>query len=348
MKALVKYDYGVGQVGIRDVARPTLKQENWVIVKIINAGICGTDIHVWQDKFNYWPPVILGHEFSGIVVETGSECKKIKTGDRVVAEPNTGGCGYCEYCRSGRMHMCIEKLTLGWRIDGCMTDYIALPEFILHKIPDDLSFEMAALCEPMAITIYDVAERGKINVNDFVVIQGSGPIGIMAAYVAKALGAGHVVLTGLNSSEYCRFGIAKKVGADTIVNVQKENLVDRVKELTNGRMADCVIETSGAPQAIAQTPNLLKNDGRLISVGIPSDNNIMFPWKDAVLKNLKFFFNMSSSYTSWDKALGMLNRDKKILKNLITRTAALEEWEEVFNLLAEEKELKVVFHMNGS
>jgi L-iditol 2-dehydrogenase len=346
MKALVKYDIGVGYVGIRDVAEPVLTKDNWAIIKIMASGVCGTDIHVWQDQFMYWPPVILGHEFSGVVTETGKDCKKVKVGDRVVAEPNTGGCGLCVFCRSGRMHMCPEKLTLGWRIDGTFTDYIALPEMVLHKIPDELSFELAALCEPMAITVYDIAENGKIGVNDIVVIQGSGPIGIMAAYVAKALGAAEVILSGLDASEYCRFDVARKVGADFIVNVQKENILDKVMEITRGKGADCVIETSGSPIAIGQCVDMLKRNGRLIGVGIPSQERIMFPWKEAVLKNLEFYFKMSSSYTSWDKALAMLSRGMDKLQSLITRKATIDEWESVFDSLVKEKGVKSVFCFN--
>lgn len=326
-----------------EVEKPHLEGDDWVIIKVMATGICGTDVHVWQEKFQYWPPVILGHEFSGIIDEVGPACQKYKVGDRVVAEPGIRACGICEYCRSGRLHMCKSKHTLGWRTNGSFGEYVAVPEDILHRMPDTLSFEMAALCEPMAIAIYDVAEHGKINVNDFVVVQGAGPIGIIEAFVARLLGAGTVVLTGLNSSEYCRFDVARKLGVDVIINVQKENLKDRVMELTEGKGADCVIETSGAASAIAGSVDLLKRGGRLIGVGIPSGSTIEFPWSAAVMKDLEFYFNMSSSYTAWDKALGVLDRHKDVLCNLISRVVHLEDWEEVFESLAAEKDVKVVF-----
>ena len=225
-------------------------------------------MHVWQDTFQSWPPVTLGHEFSGEVVETGPGCTKFQNGDRVVVEPQKHACGVCEFCRSGRMHLCLEKWTLGWRIDGCMAEYVVVPEMFLHAMPDGLSFELAALCEPVAVAVYDIAEHGKVHINDFVVVQGSGPIGILAAYMAKRLGARRVLLTGINASEYCRFGVAKKLGADDIVNVQKENALDAVMQWTDGMGADCVIETSGAPSAIAGCVDMLKKDGRLIGMGI--------------------------------------------------------------------------------
>ena len=343
MKALVKHSKGAGNVEVREVIKPSIKSDDWVLIKVKAAGICGTDVHVWQDKFMYWPPVILGHEFSGEIVEIGSACGKFKTGDRVVVEPQIKNCGTCEFCRSGRMHLCMEKWTLGWRTDGCMAEYVSVPEMFLHKIPDGLNYEMAALCEPVAVAVYDIAEHGKIDINDFVVVQGSGPIGILAAYMAKRLGAREVVLTGIDASEFCRFDAARKLGADYIVNVQKENLKDRVMELTDGHGADCVIETSGAPRAIAGCVELLKKNGRLIGMGIPAEESIQFPWKDSVLKSLEFYFSMSTCYTSWDRALCLLEKDSEMLKNLITWTGGLEDWEGVFNSLLEEKNIKAVF-----
>ena len=343
MKALVKMDYGYGNVKLCEVEKPAVPAEDWVLIKVRAAGICGTDIHVWQDKFMFWPPVILGHEFSGEIVEAGAKCQKFKVGDRVVAEPQIKNCGICEFCRSGRMHLCLEKWTLGWRTNGSMGEYVALPEIVLHKIPDGLSFELAAICEPVAVAVYDIAEHGKININDFVVVQGSGPIGILSAYMAKRLGARKVLLSGITASEYCRFDAARKLGADYIVNVQKEDLAGTVQELTDGKGADCVIETSGSPAAIAQCVDLLKKNGRLIGMGIPSEKMIQFPWKDAVLKSLEFYFSMSTSYTAWDKALFLLEADSEKLQQIITWTGKLDDWQDVFDSLVEERNIKAVF-----
>ena len=343
MKALVKYAKGVGNVEVRDVPKPAIQHDNDVLIKVRAAGICGTDVHVWQDKFQSWPPVILGHEFSGEVVETGAGCTRFKIGDRVVVEPQKHACGVCTYCRSGRMHLCPEKWTLGWRIDGCMAEYVVAPEMFMHRIPDGLSYKMAALCEPVAVAVYDIAEHGKVHINDLVVVQGSGPIGILAAYMAKRLGARRVLLTGITASEYCRFDAAKKLGADDVINVQKENTLECVMQQTDGMGADCVIETSGAPPAIAGCVDMLKKDGRLIGMGIPADKMIQFPWRDAVLKALEIYFSMSTSYTSWDKALCLLQQDADILQHIVTWTGPLDDWEEVFQSLVEEKNIKAVF-----
>jgi L-iditol 2-dehydrogenase len=241
------------------------------------------------------------------------------------------------------MHLCPEKWTMGWRIDGCMAEYVVAPEMFLHSIPDGLSDTLAALCEPLAVAIYDIAEHGRIDINDVVVVQGSGPMGILAAYLAKRLGARYVIVTGMNPSALCRFGVAKALGADEVINVQQGNALDRVMQLTDGMGADCVIETSGAPCAIAGCVDMLKKDGRLIGLGIPADRMTLFPWRDAVLKAIEIAFSMSTSYTSWDKALCLLAQDGDLLQQLITWTGSLDDWEDVFQSLTQERNVKAVF-----
>ena len=343
MKALVKTASGPGNLEIWDRSYPRLINEQSVIIRVRACGICGTDVHIWQDKFRSWPPVTIGHEFSGEIVETGSACTKFTVGDRVVSEPQVNHCDGCEYCRAGKGHLCPQKLTMGWRTDGAMQEYVSVQERYVHRMPEGLDFELASLCEPVAITVYDVVESDSIHYNDFVVVQGSGPIGILSAYHARKLGAHKVLLTGIDQSEICRFGVARVVGTDILLNVQKQNLREAVMDLTGGRGADCVVETSGAPSAIAESVALLKKNGVLIGTGIPSSDQLPFPWKDAVLKALQVRLFMSSSYTSWDKALNCLQQDADILRHLITWTGPIEDWEKVFNELVEEKHVKGVF-----
>lgn len=343
MKALVKTSPGPGHVEIRDRDYPHLINERSVIIQVKACGICGTDVHVWQDKFMSWPPVTIGHEFSGEIVEVGPACTTFKVGDFVVSEPQVNHCDGCEYCRSGRGHLCPQKLTMGWRTDGAMQEYVSVQERYLHRMPEGLGFELASLCEPVAITVYDVVESNSIRYNDFVVVQGSGPIGILSAYHAKKLGARHVLLTGITQSEICRFEVAKMVGADSVLNVERQDLKQAVLDLTDGRGADCVVETSGVPSAIAESVGLLKKNGVLVGTGIPASDQLPFPWKDAVLKALQLRLFMSSSYTSWDKALNCLQQDADTLRHLITWTGPLDDWERIFGELVEERQVKGVF-----
>lgn len=343
MKALVKTGRGAGNIEVKDVDMPKIPQEDWVLIKVKAAGVCGTDLHIWYDQFPYWPPVILGHEFSGEIADMGTKVKNFKVGDRVVAEPHSLACGTCALCRQGRIQLCSSKRSPGWGIDGAFTDYIVMPSTLLHKIPEGVSYELAALAEPMAITVHQVAERGRIDCQDFVVVTGAGPVGILAAFVAKAVGAAKVAITGMNPCEQVRFKAAREMGADYIINVEKENPVDKIMELTDGRGADIVIETSGADPAIAQTVDMVRKCGRISAIGLCSKEAVNFPWNKAMHKALDISFNMSSSYTSWDRALSLIASTDMDLGRMITHKASIDEWECVFMDLLEEKGIKALF-----
>ncbi|KJS50588.1 MAG: hypothetical protein VR66_01960 [Peptococcaceae bacterium BRH_c23] len=339
----MKVAKGSGNMEIRDIAVPKLPNDDWVLIKVKAAGVCGTDLHIWHDQFPYWPPVVMGHEFSGEIVEIGKNVKGFKLGDRVVAEPHSMACGVCEMCRQGKVQICASKRSPGWGINGAFTDCLVMPAMLLHKIPEGLSYELAALAEPMAITVHQVVERGRIECQDFVVITGAGPIGILAAFVAKSMGAAKVAITGMSACEQIRFEAAEALGADYIINVEKENAVERIMELTKGRGADLVIETSGSGPAIAQCVEMVRKCGRISVIGISARETVNFPWNAAIYKVLDISFNMSSSYTSWDKALSLIANTNKDLNKVITHKTTINEWKKVFNDLEAERGIKALF-----
>ena len=341
MKGIFKTAEGKGNIEIRECPEPELRGADWVKIMVKAAGVCGTDLHIWHDQFLYWPPVILGHEFSGEIVETGSEVKRFAVGDKVVAEPHTLACGSCYLCRTGKIQLCEYKRSPGWGLDGAFASYVVMPEKLLHKIPDGLAWDIAALAEPMAITVHHVTERCGIDCGDTVVVTGAGPIGIMCAFVAKQMGADKVIITGLASCEKQRFPAALALGADRAINVHKQNPVDVVMELTGGIGADKVIETSGSGAGISQSINMLKKCGKLCAIGMGTEINV--PWKSIVLKSLDVVGCMSSSYTSWDKALKLMAKTDKDLGMLITHRTSIYEWEKVFNDLIAENGIKAMF-----
>ncbi|HEY3415391.1 MAG TPA: alcohol dehydrogenase catalytic domain-containing protein, partial [Armatimonadota bacterium] len=155
MQALVKTQKGVGFLALLDVEQPK-PGPGEVLIEVKACGICGTDVHVLHDQFPYWPPVVLGHEFSGEVVELGPEAKYYKVGDRVVGEPHTQACGHCYLCRTGNVQICPTKRSPGWGINGAFTKYLKMPEKLLHRIPDSMGYDVAAIVEPTANTVHDV------------------------------------------------------------------------------------------------------------------------------------------------------------------------------------------------
>ena len=171
MKAIVKKQKGEGFMELSQRDIPKISDDE-VLIKVEYAGICGTDIHIKHDQFPYWPPVIMGHEFSGTVVKIGSAVTDYAVGDRVVGEPHNLACGRCHLCRNGKIQLCEKKRSIGWGIDGAFAEYVKMSEKLLHKIPQGVSLKTAAMAEPCAIVAHQVLERMKITPGDYVVIMG--------------------------------------------------------------------------------------------------------------------------------------------------------------------------------
>lgn len=344
MKALVKTAKGRNLIELKKVPRPEISAAE-VLIQVRFAGICATDIHIQNDKFPYWPPVVMGHEFSGVVVEIGDEVKNWKIGDRVVAEPHTQACGECFLCRTGNIQICEHKRSPGWGIDGAFAEFLKIPAYLLHRIPEGLSFEEATLAEPTAVVIYEVLERSGVEPGDFVVVVGPGPLGLLSIVLSKASGAAQVAVVGTASAEKNRFAIAEQIGADHIINISKQNPIDVITELTKGKGADLVVESSGSPSGINCSIEVVRKLGRIASVGFSSENQVPFPWNRAMYKNCQITFTMSSSYSSWDRALALMD-GKVNVKPLITDIFNIEEWEKAFKKASERKAGKVLFTLS--
>lgn len=341
MKALVKKARGKGQIELLDYAVPKIK-EGYVLLQIVAAGICGSDLKIYDDDHPYFPPVILGHEFSGEIVEVGPGVEGWKKGERVVSEVHGLVCEYCRFCLSGERHVCPSKRALGWGIDGGFAEYVAVPAWLLHRIPEGVSYEEAALMEPTAIAVHGILERAKVEPEDFVVVLGCGPLGLLALQMAKAEGASQVFITGVNMDEKLRLPMAKKLGADRTINVQKEDPVSIVKESTGGIGADLVIELSGSPAAISQGLRMVRTHGRFLAIGIPVEPEVGLPWKELIFKCPSLVFHFSSCYSSWERGLSLLGRKKVDVKSLITQVLPMEDWEEGFNLAKSGEAIKVL------
>lgn len=341
MLALQKVAKGVGNIELRDVPEPT-PGPGWVKIEVKAAAICGTDIHIRHDQFPYWPPVTLGHEFSGVIVELGEGVTGWQVGDRVVCEPHTLACGSCWLCRQGHVQICADKRSPGWGIDGAFAKYLVMDAKLLHRLPDSVSFDAGALVEPTANTVHDVGERAKVEPEDFVVVLGPGPIGLLAAQVAKGAGAREVLIIGTPADAELRLPVAEKLGIDHVINLAEVNPQERVMQLTGGRGADLVVECSGAAPAINSAVQLVRKKGRVCVIGMTGREKIEFTWDAAIFKGIDMFFNISTSYTSWDRAISMIEKGKVNAEAIITHRAPLQQWEEVFDALEAQQGLKAL------
>ena len=341
MLALVKTAKGVGNLELRDVPEPQIAPDE-VLIEVKATGVCGTDIHVKHDRFPYWPPVVLGHEFAGQICEVGDEVQGWKVGDRVVGEPHTKACGVCWLCRQGHIQICPEKRSPGWGIDGAFTKYLKYPPKLLHGIPDHVSFEEAALVEPTANVVHDVLERSRVEAEDFVVVLGPGPIGLLAAQCARAEGARAVMIAGTPADEKLRLKTARQLGVEHVVNVAEQSALERCLELTEGRGADLVVEASGAEAAINDAVEMVRKKGRISAVGMTGKDDIRFAWDKAIFKACDIYFNLSTSYTSWDRAISLIASGKVNAEALISHCEPLSDWERVFDDVENMRALKAV------
>ena len=340
MKALVKKAKGCGFVEIEDRPIPSYEDDE-VLIKVAYAGICGTDIHILHDQFAYYPPVIMGHEFSGEIVEVGSKVTSFKVGDRVVGEPHNRACGKCYLCRNGHIQNCADKRSIGWGIDGCFTTYLAMPEKLLHHVPEELDLMQAAMAEPAAIVAHQLLERARITPGDNVVIMGVGPIALLAAQMARIAGAGKIILTGLTSDKEYRLKIADELSCyDRFIDVTKEDAVSVIMQET-GIGADIVVEASGAASAISTAIKVLKKRGLLCAIGMTSRPTVEVPWNEAMMKVLDLQFNMSSSYNGWDIALKLM-ASKKLSVAPMVKARPLCEWESAFADLEAGNAMKIL------
>ena len=334
MKALVKKAKGVGNVELDfNYPRPQVKP-GWVLVEVYACGICGTDLHILEDTHKNWPPVVLGHEYVGKIVEVGSDSGNWKVGDRVVCEQHHGACLKCDACRKGAVHLCSDKRSPGWGIDGAFAEYVLLPAYYLHKVPDGVSYQSATVTEPTAICITGL-DRVNLQSGEKVLVIGPGPIGIISAMLANLSGASQVVIAGRKSSE-SRLALAKKLGIETYLISDWEQ---STKDLADS--FDVAIDSAGNGEAFDLCSSSIKKMGRILELGIASEKQIKMNMNSAMYKAASIYFSMSSEYSSWERALNLME-SKKYDPAVLTQLFTLDDWEHAFSAVEKRAVIKGV------
>ena len=344
MQALVKTAAGKGHVSIQQLPKPELLADE-ILIKVKYCGICGTDLHIYADEFPNDPPVIIGHEYCGTVVQVGAEVGQWSIGDRVVGELHTGACGKCELCLAGKPHICDGKLALGSRHNGAFAEYLALPAWLVHPIPQGLPWEIAGVTEPFAISTHCLVERGQLDGKGSILITGSATMGLMATIWASRLGYEIIIVSGTSMDEPVRFPLAKSMGATHVVNVQKENLAGIVDALTGGRGVDAAVECSGSPIAIRGLPDLVKKTGKIVLIGLVGPPEIPVVWNNFLYKELDFVGCFSSPPSSWQKALAVEADEAVKLRKLVTHILPLDDWEQGFEMMHTGEAVKILVDM---
>ena len=308
-------------------------------IKIAFCGICGTDIHIKNEEYTSNPPVILGHEFCGTVVEVGNQVTRYKAGDRVTAENVCIHCDECYACRTGHESICLNRGSQGYTINGGFTEYIICQEKNVYLLPPNISLEEGALFEPLVCATHAVLDQTQIIPGDLVLVSGPGPMGLIASQLALAAG-GRVILSGTNQDKE-RFEIARQLGVKKTVDVTEENLKQIVMELSDGNGVDIFLECSGAVKSVTTGMELLKKRGQYTQIGL-FGREIQFNPDAIVLKELQIKGSMSHSYTGWVKGLQLVSEGKIQLKPLISFIYKIDDWEKGFKDFEEKNGLKVL------
>ena len=341
MKALVKAKAELG-IWMQDIPTPEVGH-NDVLIKVRRSAICGTDIHIY--KWDEWArntipvPLAVGHEFSGEIVDVGSEIRGFEPGDRVSAEGHIT-CGVCRNCRAGRRHLCINTVGVGVSRPGAFAEYISVPAFNVFKLPDAISDDMAAILDPLGNATHTALSFDLVG--EDVLITGAGPIGVMAVAIARYAGARHIVITDVN--EY-RLELARKLGASVALNVSNGSLEDTMKTLGMTEGFDVGMEMSGNPQAFRDLLRTMHHGGKVAILGIPPDETSI-DWTQVIFKGLilKGIYGREM-FETWYKMSSMIQSGLNI-EPVITHHFDIDEFQPAFELMASGQSGKVILHWN--
>lgn len=321
MKTAVHYDKG--DIRIEDRPDPVL-EAGGIILRVRACGICGSDLHP-RDSWDTENGMILGHEFSGDVVEVGNNVTGMVKGDRVTAL-GYKNCGACYWCQEGLPHRCTKRKFVGYAFPGGFAEYASIPVAILgttvFHLPDHVSYEEGATVEPFSIAVHAV-RMAEPKVQETFLVLGAGMIGQCVAQVCKALGASRVIVSELGRK---RLQVAAAVGADIVIDAGAENTRERVLELTAGNGPDTVVECAGSPATYREAVDLVRAGGRIMLVGVYKKPIEWDPY-DIIRKNARMIGCLGGSFP---RAIDLISSGKVNVKALITHTFPLEQAREVF------------------
>jgi threonine 3-dehydrogenase len=333
---------------VHEVPRPAPGPED-VLVYVEAASLCGTDLHIWN--WDDWsqrrikPPLTLGHEFCGTIVEVGDKVRHAAVGDYVSAESHVT-CGMCYQCRTGQAHMCPRTEILGVDRNGAFANYVVVPEKVIWqnnraKLPP----EIATLQEPFGNAVF--ATMNQDLSGQSVAVLGCGPIGLFTVGIARSVGAKEVFATDIHPR---RLELARTMGATIVFDVSKDgqNTVARMVEANGGYGIDFVLEMSGAPSAITTAFRVVRNGGTVILFGIPSRPVEIDVAENMIFKNLTVLaLNGRRIFDTWYKTRWLLEGGVIDLRPLITKTIAFEEINDAMGMLSRGDACKIVLLPNG-
>ena len=339
MKAAVFYEPGV--VKVQDWPEPEVSGDE-VLIRVMAAGVCGTDLHIFdgaKGASECYPPVVLGHEFSGIVEQVGPDVKHVKVGDHVTVDPNRG-CGVCPACKAGKPHFCEEMFATGVGGDGGFAELAKAREEQVYPVNKAVPFEEAAMCEPLACALHGI-DRAQIKTGDTVLIIGGGTIGLLMVQLARSAGASTIIVSEPLEGKH---EMARSVGADYCINPMKTTPFELIeKEGLPG--IDVSIECVGRENTMQDAIRYVSRGGHVLLFGLtPPDAEIPLKPYEVFQKELMITSSFVNPHTQ-GRAVAMVNSGKLKLTELISERLSLDEMLKAYEIRG--KNGKMMIFPNG-
>ncbi len=329
MKALVLEDYK--KLVVSEVAEPEIAP-NEILVRVHSCGICGSDVHGFDGASGRRiPPVIMGHEAAGVVATTGSGVTLYSEGDRVTFDSMIS-CRQCFFCRGGQPNLCDDRRVLGvscdeYRRDGAFAEYVAVPEHIVYKIPDGLSFDLAAMVEPVSVAVHAV-DLTPTKLGDTALVVGAGMIGLLTLQALRAAGCGHIAIADLAED---RLELAAKLGADETLNPANIDVPAAMRDRTGGRGADVVIEAVGANATVKMSIDSVRKGGVVTLIGNVTPT-VDFGLQSVVTRQVSVLGSCASA-NDYPACLDLMARSAIDVAPMISQQVSLDRGAEMFNRL---------------
>ena len=330
IKALVKKENAEG-LSMEDVPMPVLYNDS-VLIKVKKTGICGTDLHIynWDEwaKKTLTLPMVIGHEFCGVVCDKGKDVKNIQINDRVSAEGHIV-CGFCRNCRAGKGHLCRNTKGIGIQVPGAFAEYICVPETNVIKIPNNINDDVAAIFDPLGNAFHTALSYQIIG--EDILITGAGPIGIMAAKVCQVIGARKIILTDINDE---RIKLAKNLGIKLSYNSKQNNLKSIMQQNNMKEGFDIGLEMSGSKEALNDMIKVMNNGGKIAILGI-APTSFEVNWNEIIFKMLEIKgIYGREMYETWYKMIALVQSGLNI-ENIITHKFHFTDFEKAFKIMEE-------------
>jgi alcohol dehydrogenase/L-iditol 2-dehydrogenase len=341
MRGVVQYALAPEAVELRELPVPEPGEDD-VLLRVRGVSVCGSDVHQYHNKQS-WPvnvPVVLGHEFGGEVARVGRRVRGFQEGDRVVSETAASICGACVYCRAGEYNLCPQRSGFGYGTHGGMAEYARVPARCLHRIPDELPFERAALTEPCCVAYNAVVVKSRIRPGDVVVVLGPGPIGLLCAEMARVSGAGRLVVAGMHVDRP-RLEAARALGVRDAVDIEETDLAAFVRGLGDGLGADLVVDATGVSAGLKPALDVVRPGGQVTKVGWGAQP-LGFSLDPLVQKAVTLQGTFSHTFKSWEQVVRLLAAEQIRLGPIVSHVAPLEGWRDCFEGMHSGRYVKAV------